>query len=266
MLKVVNSGYSQNLVFQAMIQHQTFNLSREEVHLWWVNLRNEIPHAKDYYKILSIDEINRAARYHYQQHRYSFIVRRGLLRIILSKYLSIHAKNLRFIYNISCRPSLDLPFQGKGLNFNISHSNGFAIYAITIDRKVGIDIEFINNSYCHEGIIDQMLSPKEMKIYFTLHPNIRLRAFYESWTSKEAYLKATGYGLSTPPHQVEVFFKANDPKIILSSQSIDPNRNQIWSLRKLGSLHGYAAALVVEGNDCEINNYFWRNAIFQSIS
>lgn len=262
----MNPDYIQSIVFQKAIQRQALNLSGEEVHLWWVNLRDEIAHVKDYYKILSIDEINRAARYHCQQQRYSFIVRRGLLRVILSKYLSIHSKNLRFIYSKFGRPSLDFKFNEMGLIFNISHSNGFAIYAITRGRKVGIDIEFLTNSFFYEGIIDQILSPKEMRLYFALQPNIRLRAFYESWTSKEAYLKATGCGLSTALNQVEVFFELNDPKIIMNSQSIDPNRNQIWSLSKLGSLHGYAAALVVGGDDCEISNYYWLNNIFQSIS
>ena len=263
---VMSSDYLHNPVHQIAPPRQILNLKRGEVHLWWVNLGKEIFRLDGYYQILSIDEKNRAARYAYQQHRDNFIVRRGMLRMILSRYLGIHAKYLRFKYNQFGRPSLDLPLPNMSLLFNSSHSNSFSLYAITSDREVGIDIEFLNNSFSYEGIIHQVLSPKERQLFLTLHPNLRFKAFFESWTAKEAYLKAAGFGLSTPLNQVKVFFQPNNPKIKLGNRSLNPNRNQLWSLRKLGPPPGYVAALAVEGDDFEIRNYCRPNVFLQSKS
>jgi 4'-phosphopantetheinyl transferase len=263
---VMNPDYLHNPVYQMAPPRQILNLKRGEVHLWWVNLGKEIFRVDGYYQILSIDEKNRAARYAFQQHRDNFIARRGMLRMILSRYLGIHAKYLRFKYNQFGRPSLDLPVQNTSLFFNSSHSNSFSLYAITSDREVGIDIEFLNNSFSYEGIIHQVLSPKERQLFLTLHPNLRFKAFCESWTAKEAYLKAAGFGLSTPLNQVEVFFQPNNPKIKLGNRSLTPNRNQVWSLRKLGPPPGYVAALAVEGDDFEIRNYCRPNVFLQAKS
>jgi 4'-phosphopantetheinyl transferase len=104
-----------------------------------------------------------------------------------------------------------------------------------------------------------------MKLYYALHPNLKPKFFYESWTRKEAYLKAIGAGLFIPPNQIELFYKSENPNIFWNDRSLDSFRKKDWSFRNLNHLKDYVAAVVVEGKDFEIYNFYWGNNIFQHL-
>jgi len=239
----------------------TFGLQKEDVHLWWADLDVEVHHTNDYYLIISMDEKNRAARYRFQQHRDNFIITHGLLRVILSQYLNTDPRKLCFIYKEFGKPSLDVSFNDSGLSFNLSHSNGIILYAITCSREIGVDIEYVFDSSCLEEISERFLSPRERKIFCMIPPYRRRQALFEYWTCKEAYIKATGRGHSVPLNQVEVLFLHSNPEIVLASK-FRPKGDYIWSLQKIESPQGYIAALAVEGNDFKLNNYFCANLAF----
>ena len=86
------------------------------------------------------------------------------------------------------------PFLNHKIDFNISHSGGYVICAITDKAKVGIDIEKIRSIALSD--FEKYMNPEEWKAM--QKADNKYEKFYEYWTIKESVMKANGRGLSIP--------------------------------------------------------------------
>ena len=170
-------------------------LSQDEVHVWRADLDLPAARLQQLVQSLSADEQVRAERFYFEQHRQRFIAGRGILRILLGRYLSVEPQQLRFDYTSSGKPALAKTGDSR-LQFNLSHSQGLALYAVTRDRQIGIDLEQLRPTADVEQIAQRFFSAQEYAAIQSLPPDQKLEAFFRYWTCKEAYLKATGDGLS----------------------------------------------------------------------
>src|SRR5438128_1553001 len=103
---------------------QTLVLRNNEIHVWRAVLGLNPSSFQRLRQTLTTDEHERAERFHFQKDREHFIAARGLLRIILGRYLDIEPSQLRFRYNPYGKPVLSEESGGDGLRFNLSHSHG----------------------------------------------------------------------------------------------------------------------------------------------
>lgn len=72
----------------------------------------------------------------------------GFLRLILSSYLDRSPVEVRFTYDKHGKPWLsDADRNGANVNFNLADSNTLAIYGITLQRAIGVDIEQIRTDF-----------------------------------------------------------------------------------------------------------------------
>ncbi len=261
-------------------------LSENEVHVWRASLNVPLAVIQNLQLSLTTDEATKAKRFHFEKHRNHFIVARGLLRTILSRYLDIDPHQLRFCYNAYGKPSLDLPYsekKGPGLyheadglalgpgrpqgspllyhearvlNFNLSHSHELALYAFTYSRQVGIDIEYMRANVEYEELAQRFFSPDENAILHALPEAFKQEAFFNCWTRKEAYIKARGKGLSIPLESFDVSLRPGEPAALLNSRE-DPQEATRWELLELAPGHGYAGALAVEGSGWHLHCWQW---------
>jgi 4'-phosphopantetheinyl transferase len=223
-------------------------LSSGEVHVWRASLNVPAARIQSLQHTLATDELSKAERFCYQEARQHFIVARGLLRAILSRYLSMAPGRLRFRTNDHGKPYL-APMSGqKTLNFNLSHSDGLALYAITCDREIGIDLERVRPVAEAEQFAARFFSAQENGVFRTLPVGLKREGFFTCWTRKEAYIKARGEGLSLPLDQFDVSLIPDEPAKLVSTRG-DPREAWRWSLRELMPGPGYVAALAVEGRD-----------------
>ncbi|NJL37343.1 MAG: hypothetical protein HC899_11795 [Leptolyngbyaceae cyanobacterium SM1_4_3] len=74
----------------------SLSLSSPDVHLWCAALDRAGEDILQLYQTLSDDERDRANRFHFETDQTRFIVARGLLRNILSRYLNLDAKHFNF--------------------------------------------------------------------------------------------------------------------------------------------------------------------------
>jgi 4'-phosphopantetheinyl transferase len=88
--------------------------------------------------------------------RVRFIIARGVLRKVLSNYLHLTPCDLRFVYNEYGKPFLSLDQNHCALDFNLSHSNSMALYAVTRGRRVGVDIEYIRQDFAMLDIAESL--------------------------------------------------------------------------------------------------------------
>jgi len=205
---------------------------------------------------LSEEELERAKRFHFQRHRTHFIVARRLLRTILGRYLKTQPSQLRFRYGPQGKPELDGEAAQRALRFNVSHSYGVALYAVTHDWEIGVDVERIRPDLAGEKIAERFFSPREAAMLRALPARMQQEAFFTCWTRKEAYLKAKGEGLTLRLDEFEVSVVPGEPAALLSVKG-DPQEASQWSLKELDPGPGYVGALAVKGHGWHLRCWQW---------
>lgn len=229
-----------------------------EVHIWRAYLNPDHSTVRTFWKLLSADEQQRAKQYYSQRDREHFVVARGVLRKILSLYVNVSPGQIRFSSNSYGKPSLCHESGDQALRFNLTHSHGIALYAITRGCELGVDIEFMREDLARLEVAEQFFSPAEVSMLRACPHDSRTAAFFACWTRKEAYIKARGEGLSYPLHRFTVSLIPEEPASLLSTYD-NPQEASRWALVELFPEQDYRAALAVEG-DCPILHYWqWRN-------
>jgi 4'-phosphopantetheinyl transferase len=231
-------------------------LTSNDIHVWRSALDLPPRSIERLRLTLSADEQLRADRFHFQSDRTCFIAAHGILRSILGHYLIRAPGSLTFGYGAHGKPALSGDSGGDAIRFNISHSRGIALYAIARDREVGIDVEFIRHDLEFEQIAERFFSTREIAALRILPAEIRMRAFFQCWTRKEAYIKARGEGLSLPLDQFDVSLIPGEPTALLSTRP-DPAEAHRWSLRELTPGAEYAAAIAVAGRSASFTCWQW---------
>ncbi len=232
------------------------SLASGRVHVWRASLDVPAARVQSLKRTLAGEELRRAKRYHFQKDRDRFVVGRGLLRAILSEYLRTEAGQLRFRYNAHGKPEL---LDSHGLRFNVSHSDGLALYAISRDREIGIDLERIRPELAGQEIAERFFSPREVVSLRALPEGMRADAFFACWTRKEAYLKAKGRGIVLGLDQFDVSLTPGEPAALLRVIG-HPEEAARWSLQELRPATGYIAAVAVEGHGWELRCWQWMEA------
>lgn len=235
---------------------KTLTLSSDEVHVWRASLKQAASCVQSLQQTLSVDEQGRAERFHFQKDREHFIVARGLLRAILSHYLGREPGDLSFCYNQNGKPALGEAHGGDTLRFNLSHSHGIALYAVTQNRDIGVDLEYIRADFPCEQIAERFFSPQENSALRMIPAHMKHQAFFNCWTRKEAYIKATGKGLSIPLDQFDVTLAPGEPAVLLNTKWNSQEACR-WSLQELSLSPDYAAAIAFEGSGCQIKCWQW---------
>ncbi len=228
------------------------SLAADRVHLWRLSQdlpEDEIARLATY---LAPEERERAERFHFARDRDRFIAMRSLLRIILANYLRISPSSVIFDYGPEGKPELANAQVGGRLKFNLSHSNRLALLAVTQERRVGVDLEYIRPLQDAAQIAQRFFAPGECAAYLALPPAEQPAAFFRCWTCKEAYIKAIGRGLSYPLDRFEVSVAPNEPARLLSVEG-DADQAALWSMKVLQPEPDYLAALVVEGHDWHLS-------------
>jgi 4'-phosphopantetheinyl transferase len=103
----------------------------------------------------------------------------------------------------------------------------------------------VRTDFVTADIAERFFSESERKCLRSITAADRHEAFFRCWTRKEAYIKATGDGLSLPLHQFDVSLRAGEPALLLATRP-DASEAERWTMYSLHVAPGYAAALVVE--------------------
>ncbi len=220
-------------------------LPGHEVHFWFTRMTETDPRLTELGHLLSAAEIERAARFHFEKDRCSYIISHGVLRQLLFMYLDLSSTgDITYETNTYGKPSLP-PSCGDGtLQFNMSHTAGMAVYALTRNRLVGIDVERVDRALPdHDEIAAGFFSPEEAAVYRSLPTEQSAEGFYNCWTRKESFIKAKGKGLSCPLDSFQVTLRPGEPARLLTVQDGTAAR---WSLASLDLLGCYKAAITAE--------------------
>lgn len=229
-------------------------LTQGDGHVWLARIDFAAESVAACWNVLSPEEQWKASRYRLPGVRDRYICARGQLRMLLGWYLGIEAAKVQFRCNRYGKPYLAGDCTGR-LHFNVSHSRGLALYALRSDGEVGVDIEYMDADVTFRSIALEFFSPEEYATLTSLPEKLQLRAFYDGWVRKEAYIKALGRGLHIRLSDFTVSLSPGLPARVIDIRHDVPGRAR-WCLSELAVPVQYTAAVAAEGGSLRLRG--WR--------
>jgi 4'-phosphopantetheinyl transferase len=187
--------------------------------------------AHHLFPLLHPDEVARAKKYHKQEDYYRFLVARASLRILVGRYANKHPAEITFALGFNKKP---LATNASGLHYNISHCNDWVLIALA-GVEVGIDVEIVDRSFPFEDILTYSFSPQEQA--FITQSSASRSAFFQAWTRKEAFVKATGQGIDADFSNMP----ALDGQHYLANSMSSPATD--WAISSFEAAPNYIAAI-----------------------
>jgi 4'-phosphopantetheinyl transferase len=228
-----------------------------ELHLLLVDLREAAAAERGLRCYLSLDEIERVARFQSEAARSRFVLTRGWLRVILARGLSATPERLTFSYGTNGKPALAEEWRRSELSFNVSHSEDYALIGLTTGRAIGVDIEQVRPMPDFAAIASGYFSAIEMRAIAALPEADRLRGFFKCWTRKEAFMKATGDGMAIALDGFSVSLDDAEPSIAISDSRLP--HGDAWTVTGLSLLPECEAAVAVQGSAMRVSA--WRDPV-----
>jgi 4'-phosphopantetheinyl transferase len=219
---------------------EDLSLKKSEIHVWRMKLDVTASELQRFASYLSPEEGARAERFAFARDRDHFIAARGMLRKLLGMYLTMSPSNVLFEIGAQGKPSLSQKMDCVPLRFNLSHAHGMALFAFSLERGLGIDMEKIRPAVATEEIAERYFSPIERQELRSLPRERQAEAFFLCWTRKEAYVKAHGGGLQIP---LDSFNVSLTPGQSATLHCPDQDR---WKLTSFTPFEDFTAAIVVE--------------------
>ena len=236
-------------------------LDPSEIHVWRISLSWPETVTSRLKNCLTAEESDRAASFHFIRHQRRFIIRRAILRQLLAAYQGGRAERVCLKPGPFGKPYIPGQDGPGGIRFNCSHSGDLGLIAISRGRELGSDLEQHRELPDAEDLAADCFSAAEVKELTGLPESRKTKGFFNCWTRKEAYVKATGLGLSYPMDRFSVSLAPGQPAALLDvAQDLDAVNK--WTLVSLDVSQDYSAALVFSGRNASLQLLEWCPQLF----
>ena len=251
---------------------------RGKVHVWMIAVGQGSVDLSRAASLLDPYERERARRLSTDALRRRYVAAHLGVRRILAGYLSMPPDAISFARTAGDKPHV----VGAELAFNVSHSGDWAVCAIaergdialrttSSDRRVprmpgriGVDIEVIRPVNDADGIVRRFFARPEAEEYARAAGEAQRAAFFELWTHKEAFVKATGEGLTRPLDSFAVLGGSNGgPRRLVFESDESPRQ---WCLRSFVPAPGYAGAIALDQAVTSIEIFHWAESSAEATS
>jgi len=202
------------------VAHQTsrVRLDASEIHVSYrITEALEQADVQASLQTLSEAERTRYARFRFARDQRDYAIAHDLLRRCLSRYEPVHPMDWQFELEPRGKPQLasthHLPENGgPSLLFNLSHTRGLVAAGVARRFAIGLDVEVLRRFADATDVARRFFSPSEVEALEACPDETRVVRFVELWTLKEAFLKATGEGVSE--RLSEISFDLGQPEVV----------------------------------------------------
>ena len=230
---------------------QMLDCPPETVHLIGISLSHTV-YNDQLLCLLSSEEKQRSMQFKFEIHQRRYVMFHAFLRHVLGAYTDIKPEMLEFEYGFNQKPSLK---NQPELHFNLSHSEDEGIVAISSGAAIGVDIEKMKVRHM-SALAERFFSPHEVGYLQSLTATEQHSAFYHLWTHKEAFIKATGFGLS---QDLKRFAVGLNPSRLTHADEF----NLIdWTLQSFAWREGYSSAFAVNQSVQSVHFFQYHDASF----
>lgn len=228
-------------------------LAADEVHVWVADTRQPVDDADR--ALLSPDERDRVDRFRFDRDRSCFTVTRVVTRRLLAGYLGdLDPATLAFGYGEHGKPYLEEP--PEPLFFNASHSGERTAIVVTRAGDVGVDVEWSDRDVEHEQLAERVFSARELATFRAQPIDLRRSVFFDGWTRKEAFIKATGEGMWRSLQTFDVELQPGASVRILAVDG-DAGEASNWTLVTFDPAAGYVGAVAVRAREARLLRLDW---------
>ena len=192
----------------------------------------------------SEEEISRAKNFIHDPDRERYVKAHYFLRKVLSKYLKINARDIKFSRGINGKP-----FINNTLFFNLSYRDTFFLLGISNCSKMGVDIEKIKSIEDIPLFCENYFALKEREIITAENNKLnQLSLLFTLWTMKESVIKALGSGFLHPltNYDLNSFLYQN-----ASAPNFDPENS--WTIQMINVKQGFKAAFAIQTSQVNID-------------
>jgi 4'-phosphopantetheinyl transferase len=231
-------------------------IGEADVDIWHARWDSQSKDIKYLAGLLSADEKKRSEYFRFDRDKLRHIFSRGVLRLILSKYLEVAPAQIEIIIGPRGKPALFQQGKKHPIHFNLSHSSETVLYAVTRVGVIGVDVEKIRHIPDIENIVGRYFSPGERNAFRELSTMQKQQAFFACWSRKEAFIKALGDGSMPSLDQFDVSILPDQPASLLHTYW-DPLEVNNWLLSdiRLNTSHAATLAVNISGLGVHDGNY-----------
>jgi 4'-phosphopantetheinyl transferase len=200
--------------------------------------------VRQFASLLSGEESARSEKFSVIPYRNCYIVRHGILRLLLSAYMNCAAREVEIRSDFRGKPYIVDSADEGALQFSMSHSAGWTVFAFGRSGGIGVDIEQISAFPELREVAYSNFTPSEIKELDSALGKNRIETFFKIWTRKEAVLKAGGEGLLLPLTSVDVSSQSSDVRTWTTQIKGDLSGCK-YRLEDVKVAFGFAAAVAV---------------------
>ncbi|MDN5280520.1 MAG: 4-phosphopantetheinyl transferase [Clostridiales bacterium] len=215
-------------------------LDKDCADLWVINTHELVPYQGRLHSFLDGEERQKLQRFTNLEAKATFLYSRGLLRFLTSCYTGSEPQKVRISTGNHGKPYIE---EAENFFFNLSHSGGLLAYLFA-GYPVGLDIEDSRRKIELEPIMKRFFSLTEIESWKKFSAANEKLSFFRGWTRKEAFLKATGEGISGLSHST-VSFEPNQRKA-LTSRFGKNDENEFWFFYDLQMPEFFVGSAVIK--------------------
>jgi 4'-phosphopantetheinyl transferase len=167
-------------------------LQKNRIHIWSAGYEDLHWHLKILSRVISPEERHTASTFRNSADTRKYILRHGVLRIILGKYTQQDPELVSLLNGKNGKPELDPRGGIDDVFFSTSHTSDKILIGVTRKHRIGVDIVKMEPSYKFHDSAEYILTPAEKGFLQSSEPDLRYQVFFRIWAIKEAILKTTG--------------------------------------------------------------------------
>ena len=237
------------------IAPEGLEISADHVDVWLASTDPGELQIRAYKALLSPAELERLEKFRVEFKHREYIVSRGLLRRVMTKMTGLDVAGVDFDYGEHGKPSLPGRAESGSAAFNVSHSHGLALVALTLGGRLGVDLEKIRPKVEWRSLAEHYFSEAEIRALDGYSDEAGLKAFFTCWTRKEAFVKALGGGISYGLKEFDVSIDPDEARAALTIRAEDEDASR-WLIKNLPVPASHVAALALDRSACELR--LWR--------
>jgi 4'-phosphopantetheinyl transferase len=229
-------------------------ISPTGIHLWSVVLDEFFEQQAQFMKMMSLTELAYVQRLSPGTEQLRRIAGFGLLRFVLSRYLDCMPNLIPVDLPANGKPRMS-PEAGTGLLFDAVQVEHEALFAVSLEREVGIDAAILHEADPATVEESSELSQGAKQLLLAMPPKNRTQAFHRFLTRRRALERAR---ISQPQAMAAAANTASPTSHFrerVSLTSLAAGRWQAigFSVEDLESPEGFVAALAAERHDWQVH-------------
>jgi 4'-phosphopantetheinyl transferase len=229
-----------------------FSIEPDSLDLFWIPLDHPAHSVEETLPLLTNEERERAGRFYFVEDRRRWTLCRGILKTLLGLYLQREPAAIELSYGANGKPMIGGANGNGGLCFNLSHSAERMLLGLSTTPHIGVDTEFIKPVRDFTDLAKRFFAEVEYDRILQSLPDERLKNFYRTWTKKEAFLKATGDGLSRNLNEFAVAIGKDGNSVSMGEGSLSG-----WFLEEVRTEPDYIASFCLSERPRRIRLYLY---------